>query len=498
MYSSMASSIRGSTVHLSDRVHSKDELQALNTRLAKYIDKIRNLENENVALQRQLQTAEQTTVTEIHRVSKNYDEELAKLRKQLEDVLRDNARLQMERNSTESENKQLQQRVAQLEKQVRTLEARLRQAEDLVADLQHRLSQSLDVRQQLESDNKDLKNQINSLKGQIQQLKQDYDNERVRTADLENKLQTKEEEHEFEKNALHENLREEKSQRQYLLHDLQRGLQDEFESKLVQQLNELRAEYDEMIKGVRAEVEAKSESRIRDLMAMADQQGDTVTRLQQELEEWRKRSQTTEAELDRLRKENANLNAQLTEIQRQKDDQIRALQQQIRKRQEELQRINDDLGDLTRQYQDLLYVKLALDAELATYNKLLSGEEQRLGMDGSGTVIRRPTGGATGTGSGIYGGTGSGGYSRDIGSTTTTKTTYTSRPTYNYTPIATTPIGGTSTTGRYTPVGGQTLAARQPSPGGSLGRERDIPVLREQKITETFKASGRVGPRTDW
>jgi regulator of replication initiation timing len=49
-------------------------------------------------------------VTETQRVSKNYDEELAKLRKQLEDVLRDNARLQMERNSTDNENKQLQQR----------------------------------------------------------------------------------------------------------------------------------------------------------------------------------------------------------------------------------------------------------------------------------------------------------------------------------------------------------------------------------------------------
>lgn len=133
--------------------------------------------------------------------------------------------------------------MAQLEKQLQTLEARLRQAEDLVADLQHRLSQSLDVRQQIESDNKvsfcicrskwdaliwclfsigkydrnnhnsilylfvvyqDLKNQINALKSQLQQAKQDYDNERVRTADLENKLQTKEEEHEFEKNALHE------------------------------------------------------------------------------------------------------------------------------------------------------------------------------------------------------------------------------------------------------------------------------------------------------
>ena len=54
------------------------------------------------------------------------------------------------------------------------------------------------------------------------------------------------------------------------------------------------------------------------------------------------------------------------------------MQKQIQQVQESLQRVHEDLGDLTRQYQDLLYVKLALDAELATYNKLLSGEEQRL------------------------------------------------------------------------------------------------------------------------
>lgn len=56
---------------------------------------------------------------------------------------------------------------------------------------------------------------------------------------------------------------------------------------------------------------------------------------------------------------------------------MRLLQLQLQKLQEELQRVHEDLADLTRQYQDLLYVKLALDAELATYNKLLSGEEQR-------------------------------------------------------------------------------------------------------------------------
>lgn len=102
----------------------------------------------------------------------------------------------------------------------------------------------------------------------------------------------------------------------------------------------------------------------------------------------------------------------------------------------------------------------------------------RLGMDGTGTYIRRPTTAA----SGIYSG----------GSNTAIKTAYNARPTYTYTPIATTPISGTTAAGRYTPI------TRQPSPSASVGREREIPVIREQKVTETFKATGRVGPRTDW
>ena len=128
-------------------------------------------------------------------------------------------------------------------------------------------------------------------------------------------------------------------------------------------------------------------------------------------------------------------------------------------------------------------------------------------MDGSsGTAIRRPGAAAGATygtslyGTGATGGGGSYGTTvrRDGGTDTTIKTTYTSRPNYTYTPIVSTTPAPPSTTGRYTPVGGQTLMTRQPSPAASLGREREIPVLREQRITETFKASGKVGPRTDW
>uniref|UniRef100_A0A2D4PLQ8 IF rod domain-containing protein n=1 Tax=Micrurus surinamensis TaxID=129470 RepID=A0A2D4PLQ8_MICSU len=205
----------------------------------------------------------------------------------------------------------------------------------------------------------------------------DVDAATLARIDLERRIESLQEEIAFLKKVHEEEIRELQSQLQEQQVQVE---MDVSKPDLTAALRDIRAQYENIAAKNISEAEEWYKSKVSDLTQAANKNNDAIRQAKQEMMEYRHQIQSFTCEIDALKGTNDSLMRQMREMEERFAGEAGNYQDTIQRLEEEIRHLKDEMARHLREYQDLLNVKMALDVEIATYRKLLEGEESRISL----------------------------------------------------------------------------------------------------------------------
>ncbi|XP_055520460.1 keratin, type II cytoskeletal 8-like isoform X2 [Leucoraja erinacea] len=315
------------------RNQEKEQIKGLNNQFACFIDKVRSLEQRNKQLETHWHLLQERG-SRTSNIDTLYQAYANNLKLQIDGLAQEKLRLGVELDNVQG----------------------------LVEDYKTKYEDEINMRTEKENE--------------FVMIKKDVDESYLNKVELEAKLESLIDEINFLKEIFDEEIRELqvqiKSTAVTLEVDTSRNLD------LSHIIDDVRAQYEGMVNKMRQDNMYTCETKFTDMKKNSGKCADDLRIVKTEITDMQRQNGRLNSEIQALKQQREQLETAISEAEERGGMAIADAKARIAELQNAIDKGNQEMLRQVREYQELMNTKLALDIEIATYKKLLEGEESRL------------------------------------------------------------------------------------------------------------------------